>query len=122
MLLTTYLLLLSLWIVFLSLPYFLNKGFAILAIIASLGLIVTGLTMLADDRGLVVESGFTSDTTEKTGGGGTETIRETQYESIGSFLTNLIQLSTLLGGISMLFIQYDQIYGRGEGSGKGRRL
>lgn len=103
MLLSTFLFLSLLFSVFLVIPFFVGEeNGRVLYIIAALGFMIIGLTMLADSRGLVVENGVTSITDNKTTG---ETVtKETiEYEEISTGLTQFLQFSTLLGGLAILY-------------------
>jgi hypothetical protein len=103
MLLSTFLFLTLLFSVFLVIPFFVGEenGRA-LYIIAALGFVIIGLTMLADGRGLVVQDGTTTTIQNKTGNEVIET-ETINYEEISAGMTQFLQLSTLLGGLAIFY-------------------
>lgn len=103
MLLSTFLFLTLLFSVFLITPFFVGEeNGRVLYIVAALGFMILGLTMLSDGRGLVVENGTITTIENKTENEiiETETI---EYEEISTGLTQFLQLSTLLGGLAILY-------------------
>lgn len=119
--LTTYTTLMLIFLAGLSAPHLISHKYKVLALIGSLGFIITGIALVSDGRGLVVENGKTIITENKTGGD-TETTQEIIYEEINAFLTQLIQISTLLGGIALFYTQYEMFYAKKTQSAWQRRL
>lgn len=114
MLLTTFLFLTLLFTTFTYGAYRMGKRFAIAMFIGALGFMILGLTMLSDGRGIVVEDGKTIITenkiTENKTTGQIETRENIQYEEISGFITQFLQLSTLLAGLTLFYTTYSLYY------------